>query len=424
MTAASASWIGAAQALALDAAAVDTIRRLEAADIDVLLIKGPVTGLRLYPGSPGARNYCDVDLLVAPDNFAAAQHVLAGNGYEPGAPGVRPSEIDDREVKWYYPGDARLPIDLHRSLGWVGDPLALWDRLWTDRTSMSLQGAAVQVPDVAGSALVLALHASRAGRAQKPYRDLARAVVMFDDAHWRRAIETARACDAMPGFALGLDAVPEARPLLARFDLPITARPAMLVAASHSQAGSMFGAVMRLRGRRAVTRYLIDMAFPSVARMHQARPASRAGRLALARAYGHRWLRAARTLPRGLVDLRQARNGGPAGRDDWTADALLFVRAELATTGIGQTNPFRAPRRKITESSVGIVLERNAASCLERSLVRQRFYAAHGQHRELIIGVSPPNQDFHAHAWLSGDAGEGDDLYQIMPRNGDSATSP
>ena len=52
---------------------------------------------------------------------------------------------------------------------------------------------------------------------------------------------------------------------------------------------------------------------------------------------------------------------------------------------------------------VSAALRRTRASCLERSLVLQRWYAAHGQRRDLIIGVTAPGEEFRAHAWLEGD---------------------
>ncbi len=410
------SLVLAARVLALDEAAVATMAILEAAGIDVLLIKGPVSAARLYPEAPDARNYCDVDLLVAPHQFAYAQATLARSGYVSASVGMRPSELDEREVTWWCPGDTRLAIDLHRSLAWVGDPSALWSTLWRDRTSMKLQGTDVQIPDTAGSALIVGLHASRAGSTRKPFRDLARAVAVFDGDQWRQAIETARKCDALTGLALGLDTVPESRPLLARFDLP-TAAPAAMRMHSYgtSSAGVSFERLLEARGRR--TRHFADRALPSVAHMHKVWPASKSGRSALVRAHGARWARFAKGVPRGLIQLRQAHQGGPAGRDSWTFDALVSVRRQLAETGMEQVDPFRSPGRAITERSVEIILQRNSASCLERSLVRQRYYLAKGQNRDVIVGVSPPKDGFRAHAWVSGDAEEGNELYQTIHRS-------
>jgi len=56
---------------------------------------------------------------------------------------------------------------------------------------------------------------------------------------------------------------------------------------------------------------------------------------------------------------------------------------------------------------VAAVLARRPASCLERALVLQRWDAAHGRPRDVVIGVTSP-ADFSAHAWLDGDpAGAG-----------------
>ncbi len=49
------------------------------------------------------------------------------------------------------------------------------------------------------------------------------------------------------------------------------------------------------------------------------------------------------------------------------------------------------------------VLRRVDQTCLERALVLQRWLAAHGERRDVVIGVAAPASDFKAHAWLEGD---------------------
>ena len=51
---------------------------------------------------------------------------------------------------------------------------------------------------------------------------------------------------------------------------------------------------------------------------------------------------------------------------------------------------------------VTTVLRRRRASCLERSLVLQRWHSAHGEPHDIVIGVTGPI-DFLAHAWLDGE---------------------
>lgn len=52
---------------------------------------------------------------------------------------------------------------------------------------------------------------------------------------------------------------------------------------------------------------------------------------------------------------------------------------------------------------VDAALRRIPNTCLERALIRQRWLSAHGQPREIIIGVTAPSTGFAAHAWLEGD---------------------
>ena len=48
------------------------------------------------------------------------------------------------------------------------------------------------------------------------------------------------------------------------------------------------------------------------------------------------------------------------------------------------------------------MLRRTGDSCLVRAIVVQAWEAAHGRHRDLIVGVTGAT-DFRAHAWLDGD---------------------
>jgi Transglutaminase-like superfamily len=55
------------------------------------------------------------------------------------------------------------------------------------------------------------------------------------------------------------------------------------------------------------------------------------------------------------------------------------------------------------ERGMRAVLARRQDTCLVRAIVRQAWYAAHGEPREMVIGVTAPAPDFQAHAWLEGD---------------------
>jgi hypothetical protein len=52
---------------------------------------------------------------------------------------------------------------------------------------------------------------------------------------------------------------------------------------------------------------------------------------------------------------------------------------------------------------VRAALNRRGHRCVERALVLQAWYAAHGDPRDVVVGVTAPGADFSAHAWLDGD---------------------
>jgi hypothetical protein len=102
----------------------------------------------------------------------------------------------------------------------------------------------------------------------------------------------------------------------------------------------------------------------------------------------------------------------------WTLRAAMSARRQLAA---GKMPPLDLPRVPgVPESAVwGVqaVLRPRLFTCLVRASVRQSWHAAHGQRRDLIIGVKAPGPDFEAHAWLDGDdPGPARDYHELMRR--------
>jgi hypothetical protein len=56
-------------------------KMLAAADISMLVLKGPHVAAALYE-NPGERIYCDLDILVKPEHYYPAAKVLLGNGFK------------------------------------------------------------------------------------------------------------------------------------------------------------------------------------------------------------------------------------------------------------------------------------------------------------------------------------------------------
>ncbi|MFC7547209.1 lasso peptide biosynthesis B2 protein [Plantactinospora sp. GCM10030261] len=105
-----------------------------------------------------------------------------------------------------------------------------------------------------------------------------------------------------------------------------------------------------------------------------------------------------------MASIRLLRRDGPTGvrLAWWTLRAYRRVRRQL-THGGPQAVRLPAPPTSGNPHIVLRALRRAGANCLERSLVRQRWYAAHRTSRTIVIGVTAPSDDFHAHAWLDGD---------------------
>ena len=87
----------------------------------------------------------------------------------------------------------------------------------------------------------------------------------------------------------------------------------------------------------------------------------------------------------------------------WTLQELGRVRRELKTGSIEEVR-VSAPPALASHALRGVeaVLRRRPHSCLEESLLLQRWHADHGRPLDVVIGVAAPTGDFRAHAWLEG----------------------
>lgn len=105
----------------------------------------------------------------------------------------------------------------------------------------------------------------------------------------------------------------------------------------------------------------------------------------------------------------------------WAQRALGEARRELSREGIGAVTVSSPPRLPpAARRGVLALLRRRECTCLERALVLQRWDAAHGEPREIVIGVEGPTESFRAHAWLdgepNGDLGRFQELMRLPAR--------
>lgn len=101
----------------------------------------------------------------------------------------------------------------------------------------------------------------------------------------------------------------------------------------------------------------------------------------------------------------------------WSCAAVGTVRAVLRRDGGVRAPvppPPMVPPRAVRGVRWGLALRR--ATCLERSLVMQRWLVAHGIERDVLIGVAKDGGRTLAHAWIAGQEALNDREYVEMTR--------
>jgi len=88
----------------------------------------------------------------------------------------------------------------------------------------------------------------------------------------------------------------------------------------------------------------------------------------------------------------------------WAWRALQRARRDLRRVAFNRV-AVKAPPVLPEDATRGVlaVVRRTPNTCLERALVLQKWLAAYGQNRDVVIGVTGHGEPFEAHAWLEGE---------------------
>ncbi|MGO9751519.1 MAG: nucleotidyltransferase family protein [Solirubrobacteraceae bacterium] len=313
--------------LALDSVLADIARLLQPRGVRPLLIKGPAFARWLYD-DPRERFYNDIDLLLGPNEFEAAQRGLAELRFTPRPRNrLRANEHPDGyHEEWIRPGTLPIAVELHHTLwGVPAQPLVVWQRMTEGAQAIEVAGAQIDVPSEAASAFIVGLHAADHGSAARrpgapPHahpsqqyepanlnvggryaeHDLHLALARVDMETWRAAAALADELGAGPLFAFGLRLDPAGRDVADRLGLTRSV-PRRLRLRNSTPMATAEGIerLITTRGLGARARLVADELVPSRAFMLASSPLARRGRLGLAGAYLRRPFVVLANLPRG-----------------------------------------------------------------------------------------------------------------------------
>lgn len=128
----------------------------DAVGVDVLHIKGNAADPALRPIESSGT---DVDILVRPAHVAALDGALRSHGWRLYSTFVYGSPFEHAQT---YLHDSWGYLDLHRWFpGIRADPEVAFQRMWTDRRTVSFAGVGCEVPDIAAQAALLVLNSAR-----------------------------------------------------------------------------------------------------------------------------------------------------------------------------------------------------------------------------------------------------------------------
>jgi hypothetical protein len=270
----SESLIAVAHALATDRATAEVVAALRDDGIEPVLLKGASLLEWLYASD--GRPYSDADLLVDPDHVMQAAAVLARLGFEP-----VPHHVSKHAHPWLRPADGTA-IDLHVTIyGSLRSPIGVWRELQGWLVSGQVAGERVQMLNLAGRALMVAIHAAQHPELARPRADLARALRVPREPVWTQAEQLADRLRVLATMASGLRLDPDGERLLE--SLPCV-RAAELFTPEQAPLAIGFARLRKAAGWRARARVLAQAVLPPTDEL-RVRHANVDGRFGLALAY-------------------------------------------------------------------------------------------------------------------------------------------
>ena len=104
----------------------------------------------------------------------------------------------------------------------------------------------------------------------------------------------------------------------------------------------------------------------------------------------------------------------------WLDHGLVEVRTSLQTEGLDARSKLPDPPHAAPWLTplVAARLTMQHATCLERSLIMQRWLLATGEPHDVLIGVRSPRETTIAHAWLDHEDSCGHYLLMRLPPDG------
>lgn len=99
----------------------------------------------------------------------------------------------------------------------------------------------------------------------------------------------------------------------------------------------------------------------------------------------------------------------------WALLALRRTRRALKRDRVIDVRVARPPALPPSAGrGVRAIIRRSDPTCLERALVLQAWNVAHGEPRDVVIGVNGTGEEFAAHAWLDGDPDQHGPYHELM----------
>jgi hypothetical protein len=194
----------------LTARLLELLDLFQAAEVPVLVLKGPVLAQLLY-GDPTARSYSDLDILVRRKDAPRAARVLEENGYPLRTPFIWTSlpNLISRNKELNFVHAIGVDVDLQWEVGPAGFPFRFDPEvLWSSMTVIEI--AARGVPTLNSDCLLLFLcvHGAVHAWSNRAWvRDVERLIVLRreagQDLDWRGVLELAKRTGCLRPVLLG-----------------------------------------------------------------------------------------------------------------------------------------------------------------------------------------------------------------------------